>query len=294
LHGSCSPEDNNLFSVDAASISPFYTLDSTTHPKQYLDSSCHLPWRSTTTAQFQEHMAQRPPTSISGTDTQDPRGGNRLLDVYDRLCHLQFVLQCQRAQLPSFTGDSATTPIESDKLEAILASVDELCQIARIFLTRVLEQTAPDNEPSHGDRAPMLLTRSIISDALQLYAIIVQNVAQQTRTSQPPQNTTLRPTPNDTDDYVSPPGPPGSEHTQTTTETRGWVIGAFCAGPRMSEILLLSALDFHLSVFERFFDHLSQQPIARDMPSALSEGKTETSHLRSEVQRLVERMKADC
>ena len=238
-------------------------------------------------------MIQKPLKSAFGTDTHDCTASNRLLDDYARLCNCQYDLQCRRTHFSAQLSDSTMMLAEMEKLDGTLQSVNDLCNIAGDFLSKSAGRA----------QLPILLTRNTITEALQLYGIIVQLVARKPQAKAmilgndcACQHRELAAKgPNTISDCPSMSNLMGPDEVDQSTPTQpnGWTIGAFVPGPEMNQILLLSALDLHLSVFERFFHFLSKQPTAKNMSSTPCEGNAETRHLRSKVQRLSETLKKE-
>lgn len=300
-----SPESNAPSIADPTSTSPYNYAGLTTHFSQRLDQSPYLPQKSSMTDQPEDAMIQKPSKLAFGTDTHDCTASNRLLDDYARLCNCQYDLQCRRTHFSAQLSNSTTMIAEVEKLDGTLQSVNDLCNIARDFLSKSAgrEERSSDGASRFSDRAIILLTRNTITEALQLYSVIVQLVARKPQAKA----AGLGPAcacqrrdlaaggPNTISDCSSTSNTLGPDEVDqiTSTQFNGWTIGAFVPGPEMNQILLLSALDLHLSVFERFFHFLSQQPTARNTPSTPCEGNADTRHLRSKVQRLSETLRKE-
>ena len=131
------------------------------------------------TDQSEGAMIQKPSKLAFGTDTHDCTASNRLLDDYARLCNCQYDLQCRRTHFSAQLSDPTAMISEMEKLDGTLQSVNDLCNIARDFLSKSAGrgERSSDGASRCIDREPILLTRNTIMEALQLYGIIVQLVA---------------------------------------------------------------------------------------------------------------------
>ena len=238
---------------------------------------------------------------------QPIRHDGRIAEVFLKLSSLQFDLQRRREQLTG-SESSHTFLTRAVELDSIMCTISDVCRVARELFSQGTAWRFHDSthEPPpialESSPATFMLMLTIVLEALNIYEMLVRNSSKDDPAAKGsnksceigagPHSKLPR-----IRSSIAFPATPEScssssdrdvSRTSMLPATMTFAIGAFVSCEYLNEILVLTTVDLHLSLFDCFFHRIKNQPLAHSVMSSVDAGKTRTSQLRFEIKTIIE------
>ena len=243
------------------------------------------------------HQGFEPPVQQDG----------RMAEVFLRLSSLQFDLQRRREQLtgPESNHNFLTRAAE---LDSIMCTISNVCRVARDLFFKGgawrLHDSKHEPPPTALESSPatFMLVLTIVLEALNIYEVLIRNSSKDdpvTLGSKSPYEISAGPNsilPRALSSIAFPATPESRSSSLDRDVARAsmvppamtFALGTFVSCEYLNEILVLTAVDVHLSLFDCFFHRIKNQSFAHSVMSSVDAGKTRTSQLRSEIKTIIE------
>ncbi|MCJ1384007.1 hypothetical protein MMC17_007122 [Xylographa soralifera] len=238
---------------------------------------------------------------------QPVRQDGRMAEVFLKLSSLQFDLQRRREQLTGpESGHNFIT--RAAGLDSIMCTISDVCRVARDQFSKGTAWRFHDSkhEPlptaHESSLATFMLILMIVLEALNIYEVLVRNSSKDDPVTLRPKNSyEISAGPNSmlprTLSSVAFPATPESCSSSSERDVARasimppamtFAIGSFMSCEYLNEILVLTAVDLHLSLFDCFFHRFKNQALAPSVMSSVDTGKTRTSQLRLKIKTIIE------
>ena len=221
-------------------------------------------------------------------------------NIFLRLSNLQFDLHRRRDEL--MTAEAGMNSIiEATGLDSIFSTISDVCTVGRNILCKK-ECASADVD---FNAAIFMLILTIILEVLNIYEVLVRIAEKEgpPREEQSGFHGTdigLRPTPSRHQGLVSfPPTPESSASSAPHIGTQSlpapvpmlFAIGSFTTSQYLNQVLVLTAMELHLSFIDRFFLRFKHRSLASCVLLSVSEGMSRTEQLRSNIRTILEESK---
>ncbi|MCJ1392468.1 hypothetical protein MMC18_005335 [Xylographa bjoerkii] len=238
---------------------------------------------------------------------QSLRQDGHMAEVFLKLSSLQFDLQRRREKLMGAESDHNFIT-RAAELDSMMCIIGDVCHVTRDLLSQGAAWKLHESKQERllmsfeSSPATFMLILTIVLEALNIYEVLVRNSNKEDPVTLAPRSSyeisvgassTL---PRTLSSAVFPATPESCSSSSDRDAARGttappsmaFAIGSFMTCQYLNEVLVLTTVDLHLSIFDCFFHRFKNQSLAPSVLSSVDAGKTRTSQLRLEIKTLIE------